>query len=44
MFDPGKDICAEAASTAAIVPQNSSPMTSIARRFLMDITVGANRP
>jgi hypothetical protein len=42
-FAAGKDICAEAASTVDIGLQNPRPMTSIARRFLMDITVGANR-
>src|ERR1700676_4649836 len=40
-FVAGKDICAEAASTVDIALQNPSPMTSIARGFLMDITIGA---
>ena len=38
----GEMAVSEAASTAAIAPQNCSPMTSIARRCLIDITVGAN--
>jgi hypothetical protein len=41
-FAAGKDICAEAASTVAIALQNPNPMASTARRFRMDITVGAN--
>jgi hypothetical protein len=39
----GSSICAEATSTVDIALQNPSPMMSIARRFLMDVTVGANR-
>jgi hypothetical protein len=42
-FVAGEGICAEAASTVDIALQNPSPMTNIARRFLMDHTVGANR-
>jgi hypothetical protein len=39
----GSGICAEAASTVDTALQNPSPVTRIARRFLMDVTVGANR-
>jgi hypothetical protein len=39
----GKGICADAASIAAIGLQNPGPMTLIAGRFLMEITVGANQ-
>jgi hypothetical protein len=39
----GKVISAEAATTVDIALQNPSPITSIARCFLMDITVGSNR-
>jgi hypothetical protein len=39
----GSSICAAATSTVDIALQNPSPMMSIARRFLMDVTVGANR-
>jgi hypothetical protein len=39
----GTRIRAEGTSTADIALQNRSSMTSNARRFLMDVTVGANR-
>jgi hypothetical protein len=39
----GSSIRAEATATVDTALQNPSPMTSIARRFLMDVTVGANR-
>jgi hypothetical protein len=42
-FAAGRDICAPAASTVTIALQNPNPMTNIPPRFLMDITVGANR-
>jgi hypothetical protein len=42
-FAAGKDSWAKTASAVDIALQNPSPMTSIARRFFIDITVDANR-
>jgi len=42
-FAAGKDICAEATSTAEIALQNPSPMASITRRFLIDFTGSVDR-
>jgi hypothetical protein len=42
-FASGKDICAGATATIDVALQNARLMTSVARRFCMTVTVGADR-
>jgi hypothetical protein len=42
-FAAGKGICADAPTTIDAALQNARPMTSVARRFRMTVTVGADR-